>query len=517
MIKYQQQFCLSLLTNCKTLKSFKQIHAQVLKKGLDADPFVAGKLLLHCSINLSDSLNYAYRLFNYTPNPDVFMYNTLIRGLVESENPQNSSCIFTHMLRYSHSPPDSFSFAFVLKGAANFGCLETGFQLHCQALKRGFNTHIFVGTTIISMYAECRNVGFSRKVFDEMPQRNVVSWNAILTAYFRCDDLKGAEGVFYLMPFRDLTSKNVMLAAYVKAGKVDLAKELFLGMLVKDDVSWSTMILGLAHNGCYDEAFDYFRELQRLGRTPNEVSLTGVLSACAQSGALEFGKLIHGFVEKSGLVFISSVNNALLDVYSKCGTLDLARSVFERMPGKKSAVSWTSMITGLAMQGYGEGAIRLFNEMKESGVRPDGITFIAILKACSHAGLIEEGHEIFSKMTKEYGINPTIEHYGCMVDLYGRAGQLQKAYDFVVQMPIPPTAIIWRTLLGACSFFEDVDLAELVKERLTETDPNNSGDHVLLSNIYALAGKQNNVVLVRKSMAKLKMKKTPGWSVIDKV
>ncbi|XP_071902395.1 pentatricopeptide repeat-containing protein At1g74630-like [Coffea arabica] len=509
------QFSLSLLTNCKTLKSLKQIHAQVLKKGLDSDPFVAGKLLLHCSINLSDSLDYAHRLFTYTPNPDAFMYNTLIRGLGESETPQKSLSIFTHMLGYSNFPPDSFSFAFLLKGAANARCLRMGSQLHCQALVRGLDSHAFVGTTIVSMYAECGIVGFSRKMFDEMPEPNVVAWNAMLTAYFRCYDLKGAEGIFYLMPFRDLTSMNVMLAGYTKVGELELAKKLFLGMLIKDDVSWSTIIIGLAQSGSYDEALSYFRELRRLGLTPNEVSLTGVLSACAQSGALAFAITLHGFIEKSGMVWILSVNNALLDTYSKCGSLDMACLVFKRMPGKKSIVSWTSMVTGLAMQGYGEGAIKLFNEMKESGIKPDGITFIAILKACSHAGLIEQGYKIFSKMTEEYGIDPTIEHYGCVVDLYGRAGLLQKAYDFVIQMPIPPTAIIWRTLLGACSFFGDVVLAERVKERLAKADPDNSGDHVLLSNTYAVAGKQNDVVMIRESMAELKMKKIPGWSMIE--
>ncbi|CAK9138096.1 unnamed protein product [Ilex paraguariensis] len=178
----------------------------------------------------------------------------------------------------------------------------------------------------------------------------------------------------------------------------------------------------------------------RVRMRPNEVSLTGVLSACAQAGASEFGKILHGCIEKVGLNWISSVNNALMDTYSKCGNVAMARLVFERMPGKKSIVSWTSLISGLAMQGYGEEAITLFHEMEGSGIRPDGITFISILYACSHAGLIQQGCEFFSMMTIRHGIEPAIEHYGCMVDLYGRAGQLQKAYDFVIQMSIPPNA-----------------------------------------------------------------------------
>ncbi|XP_009773472.1 pentatricopeptide repeat-containing protein At1g74630 [Nicotiana sylvestris] len=510
-----ENLCLSLLSNCRTLRNLKQIHAFVYKSGLETDPLIAGKILLLSAVQISDAIDYARRLFIHNPNPDVFMYNTLIRGESESDSPNNSVSSFVRMLRESYSPPDSFSFAFALKAAANLQGLKTGFQLHCQAMVRGLDTHLFVGTTLVSIYGECGYVKFARKVFDEMNEPNVVAWNAIITAYFRGNDLSGADRMFGLIPGRDLTTWNVMLAGHTKAGDLERAKGLFLQMASRDDVSWSTMIVGFAHNGCFDEALQVFRELVGSGNRPNEVSLTGVLSACAQAGAFEFGKVLHAFIEKMGFVWISSVNNALLDTYSKCGYVLMARLVFERMPGKKSIVSWTSMIAGLAMQGYGEEAIKLFHEMEESGTRPDDITFISVLYACSHAGLLERGHEIFSKMTGIYNIEPTIEHYGCMVDLYGRAGQLHKAYNFVVQMPVPPNAIIWRTLLGACSFFGDIELAEQVKERLSELDPDNSGDHVLLSNIYAVAGKWKDVDTVRRLMAEKNMKKTPGWSMIE--
>ncbi|PSS33534.1 Pentatricopeptide repeat-containing protein [Actinidia chinensis var. chinensis] len=443
------------------------------------------------------------------------MYNTLIRGLAESDSPQESLLAYAEMRRKLNSPPDSFSFTFVLKAAANLRCLGAGYQLHCQALTHGLDSHLFVGTTLISLYAECGCVGLAQKVFDEMSEPNVVAWNAVVTACFRCGDVKGAEEMFEGMPIRNLMSWNVMLSGYTKVGELDLAKKLFVDMPMKDDVSWSTMIVGFAHSGCFDDAFGFFRELRRVGIRPNEVSLSGVLSACAQTGAYEFGKILHGYVEKAGLVWISSVNNALLDTYSKCGNVGMARLVFERMPGKKSLVSWTSMMAGLAMQGYGEEAIQLFHEMENCGVRPDGITFISILYACSHAGLIEEGCGYFNKMREMYGIEPAIEHYGCMVDLYGRSGQLQKAYEFVTQMPISPNAIIWRTLLGACSIHNNVELAEQVKKRLVDLDPNNSSDHVLLSNIYAVAGKWKDVATVRRSMTDQRLKKTPGWSMIE--
>ena len=510
-----EPLCLSLLNICKSLTTFKQIHANVLKLGLESDPFIAGKLLHHCAISLSDSLDYPCRLFRYTPNPDVFMHNTLIRGLSESDRPQDSLLKFIEMRRNSLSHPDSFSFAFIVKAAANLRSVSVGIQLHCQALVHGLDTHLFVGTTLISMYGECGFVGFARKVFDEMPEPNAIAWNAMVTACCRGGDMKGGRELFDLMPVRNLMSWNVMLAGYTKAGELELAREMFLEMPMKDDVSWSTMIVGFAHNGYFEEAFSFFRELQRKGMRPNETSLTGVLSACAQAGALEFGKILHGFIEKSGLAWIVSVNNALLDTYSKCGNVHMAQLVFERIMNERNIVSWTSMMAALAMHGHGEEAIGIFHKMEESGIRPDEIAFISLLYACSHAGLVEQGCEYFDKMKGMYNIEPSIEHYGCMVDLYGRAGQLQKAYEFVCQMPIPCTAIIWRTLLGACSMHGDVKLAEQVKERLSELDPNNSSDHVLLSNAYAVAGKWKDAASVRRSMTEQRITKTPGWSMIE--
>ncbi|KAL7153298.1 hypothetical protein ABFS83_04G158300 [Erythranthe nasuta] len=510
-----EQFCVSLLNNCRTLRSLQQFHARAAVTGLDSDPLVAGKLLLHCAVHLSGALDYARRLLLHNPCPDTFMYNTLIRGFSDSASPQNSVSTFSLMLENLDSPVDSFSLAFTLKSAANMRCFRTGTQLHCQSLKRGLHTHLFVGTTLISMYAECGCVESAQNMFDEIPEPNIVTWNALVTAFFRCVDVKGAERVFNLMPAKNLASYNLMLAGYTKLGEFEFARRVFDEMPIRDEVSWSTMIVGFAQHGCFNEAFEYFRELHNLGMTPNEVSLTGALSACAQAGALEFAKILHGYIEKVGFLWMIPVNNALTDTYSKCGSIDMALLVFQRMPGEKSIVSWTSIIAGLAIQGYGEEALSLFHEMEYSGIKPDGILFVTILYACSHSGLVEKGEEIFNRMTKIYGITPEIEHYGCMVDLYGRAGQLAKAYDFVTKMTISPNAVIWRTLLGACSFHGDLQLAEQVKRRLSELDPKNSGDHVLLSNIYAFAGKWKDVATVRRSMAELKLVKTPGWSMIE--
>lgn len=506
--------CLALFRKCKSLRTVKKIHAFTFKTGLNSDPLIAGKLLLHCAVTLPDSVRYARRLFLDIRNPDVFMYNTLIRGLFDSDTPSNALHLFVELRRNSMALPDSFSFVFLLKAAANCKGLGNGLQLHRQAIGYGLDAHLFVGTTLISMYAECASLASARKVFDEMIEPNIVAWNAIVAACFRCEDIKDAEQMFDCMPFRNLTSWNIVLAGYTKAGELRLARETFMKMPVKDDVSWSSMIVGFAHNGNFKNAFAFFRELRQEGMRPNEVSLTGVLSACAQAGAFQFGRTVHGFVEKSGFLQIISVSNALIDTYSKCGNLGMALFVFDNLL-EKSVVSWTTMIAGLAMYGYGEDAIRLFNEMEESNTKPDGITFISLLYACSHSGLVELGCFYFSRMVNTYGIEPVVEHYGCIIDLYGRAGKLQQAFDFVCQMPISPNDIVWRTLLGACSIHGNLELAKQVKRRLSELDPDNSGDHVLLSNIYAVAGKWNDVATLRRSMNHQRLKKTPGWSMIE--
>ncbi|GAB2296940.1 hypothetical protein Dimus_031042 [Dionaea muscipula] len=518
---HSEQLCVSLLWRCKTLKHIQQLQALISKTGLEPDPYIAGKLILNCAVSIPDSLDYAHRLLLHTPNPDVFMYNTISRGLSESENPENSLVAFTEMRRKS-LVPDSFSFAFNLKVAADLRSLEAGIQLHCHALIHGLNAHLFVGTTLTSMYGECGLLDDARRVFDEIPEPNVVAWNAILTACFRGEDVENMELVFDRMTvllLRDITSWNVMLSGYMKAGNLVMARKLFSEMPLRDGVSWSTMIVGFAQSGSFEEAFRRFRELRQTGMEVTEASLTGVFSSCAQVGAFEFGRTVHGFVEKSGFGLIVSVNNTLLDTYVRCGYIDFASLVFQRMEEKrKNIVTFTSMISGLAMHGYVEEVIQVFREMEESSelILPDAIIFVSVLYACSHAGLIKEGCLYFDKMTRVYGIEPSIEHYGCMVDLYGRAGLVHKAYEFINEMPVSPGAVIWRTLLGACSIHGDVELAERVKERLSELEPDDSGDHVLLSNVYATAGKWKDMAGVRKLMSRRSIIKTPGWSMHDR-
>ncbi|XP_074310576.1 pentatricopeptide repeat-containing protein At1g74630 [Silene latifolia] len=511
---YTEKLCNSLLQNCKTLKQIKQIQSIICKSGFETDPLISGKFILNCAISVPNSVSYAFKFLSYLQFPDSFMYNAVIRGFSESDTPKDAIFTFIEMRRKSIFP-DSFSFAFASKSAANLRDLRVGFQVHCQSLVFGFNTHLFVGTTLTSMYGECGVIEYARKVFDEMSVRNVVAWNALLTACFRCGDLRYGEEVFDQMPVLDSTSWNVMLVKYVKAGEIKFAKELFEKIPVKDDVSWSTMIHGFVQSGNFEEAFTFFREMRKLCFVPNEASLTSVLSACAQTGAFESSRILHGFLEKGGFCGIVSVSNALLDAYAKCGNIGMAKLVFSALREKTCVVSWTSMIAGLAMHGYGEEAINLFGELEKCGILPDEATFVSVLYSCSHAGLVQQGCEYFHKMKDVYGLEPSIEHYGCMVDLYGRAGLLQKAYDFILQLHLNDCTTLWRILLGACSIHGNIEMAEEVKSRISEFEPRDFGDHVLLSNIYATKGKWKDAAAMRRSMSSLGIKKKPGWSIIE--
>ncbi|XP_068642737.1 pentatricopeptide repeat-containing protein At1g74630-like [Aristolochia californica] len=505
--------CLSLLRNCKTIGGLNQIYSRTLKVGLDQNPLLAGHLLLSV-LTIPDAIGFARSLFAEIASPDVFMYNTLIRGLSESGFAHEALPMYSQM-RHQSFIPDSFSFAFLFKAASNMKSLYAGTQLHCQALHFGLHTHLFVRTTLISTYAEAEDLGSAQRAFDETQEPNVVTWNAMVTAYFRCSDPVGADQMFNKMPVRDLRSWNIMLAGYTKASELEVARRLFNEMPEKDSISWSTMITGFASNGCLDGAFDIFKESQRVGMGYNEVSLTGVLSVSAQVGAFMSGKVLHGYIVKAGLDQVISVTNALLDVYAKCGDTEMARGVFNQMVKKKSVISWSVMMAALAMRGHAEEVLELFSDMEKYGIRPDGITFVSLLYACSHAGLIDQGCSYFHKMKEIYEIKPSIEHYGCMVDLYGRAGLLNQALEFITGMPIEPNEIIWRTLLGACSIHGELKLAEEARKKLSELDPDNSSDYVLLSNIYAAAGKWKDVAMMRRSMVNRNIEKIPGWSTIE--
>ncbi|KAF8390684.1 hypothetical protein HHK36_025211 [Tetracentron sinense] len=354
-------------------------------------------------------------------------------------------------MRYRGLEPDTFTYPFLLRACT---ALSQGKAVHCLILKtQGFGSHIYSQTSLISFYSSHGEMKHARQIFDRMPQRNVVSWTAIITGYVK-------------------------------------------------------------HNKRYKDGLALFHQMQTVGTDINELTLVTVLSACAHIGAFEMGKWIHGYIERTRIFLNSTLATALLDMYAKCGYINTASRVFEMLP-QRSVCTWNSIIVGLGMHGYGDEALERFEQMQRSGTRPDSITFIGVLSACSHSGMVEKGREYFYSMSRDFGIEPNIKHYGCLVDLLGRAGLLDEAYEIVRNMPIEPNGVLWGTLLNACAAHTNVELAETAMEHLIKLEPFNDGNYVLMSNIYAAKGQWNDVAKMRRFMKDSRILKTPGCSLIE--
>eukprot|EP01018_Ginkgo_biloba_P022310 Gb_32475 [translate_table: standard] len=397
------------------------------------------------------SMENSRRVFDRIYHRDVFLWNSMIREYARNGPCEEALALYYQMQR-AGVKPDKFTFPFVLNACAGLSSLQEGMEIHGHIVKLEFDLDVYVGAALIHMYAECRKIEYARQVFDKMSRRDVASWNA--------------------------------------------------------------MIAGYVHNGHANEALVLFQEMQLEDMTPNLVTVVSVLPACAQLAALQEGMRIHDFITRSGFGSDVSVGNALIDMYAKCGSIVIARQMFDKM-SKRTVVSWNTMIAGYGMHGHGEDAVALFSQMQRIGMKPNHITFIGILSACSHAGLVDKGWQYFDCMIQDYCITPRLKHYACMVDLLGRAGCLEEAENFIKRMPIEPSADVWGALLGACRIHCNIELGERVAEHLFPLVSENDGYYVLLSNIYAAAGRWDDVTKVRAMIKDRGLKKTPGCSLIE--
>ncbi|KAL8100985.1 hypothetical protein AgCh_033023 [Apium graveolens] len=336
--------------------------------------------------------------------------------------------------------------------------------------------------------------------------------------YSCCDNLACAHQVFDEIAEPDLPSWNSIVNANVKVGLVDVARRLFDKIPVKNVVSWSCMLNGYVKYEKYKECLGLFREMQKLGGDcvrPNEYTMSVLLSACGKLGALEHGNWVHAYIERCGMKIDDVLGTCLIDMYSKCGRVDRAKWVFDNLGSKKDVITWSAMITGFAMHGHSTESLAYFSEMVCSGIRPNAVTFLGVFCACVHAGLVNEGGAYFERMTREFGIFPSINHYGCMVDLYGRAGLIDKAWDVVNSMPMEPDALIWGALLSGSRIAGDIKSCEIAVKKLIELEPTNSAAYVLLSNVYAKLGDWKDVRNVRDLMQTKGVKKVPGCSLVE--
>ncbi|MBA0704873.1 hypothetical protein Golax_017100 [Gossypium laxum] len=466
-------------------------------------------------MEISGTLNYAHKVFDRISEPDIFMWNTIIRGSAQSQNPLKAILRYTQMAKRGIQP-DGFTFPFVLKACTKLCWSKMGFGIQGKALKMGFMENSFLRNTLIYFHANCGDLSVASELFDDSAKKDVVPWSALTSGYAKRGELDVARRYFDDMPVKDLVSWNVMITGYAKRGEMESARKLFNEVLKKDVVTWNAMIAGYVLSGECKKALEMFEEMKTVGERPDEVTMLSLLNACADLGDLQVGMKIHWslseMVSSSG--FNVLLGNALIDMYAKCGSIGRALKVFQDMR-EKDVSTWNSVIGGLAIHGHAEESINLFTEMRRSKVRPNEITFVGVLVACSHAGRVNEGRQYFKLMRDGYNIEPNIRHYGCMVDMLGRAGLLDEAFKFIDSMVIEPNAIIWRTLLGACRIHGNVELGRRANARLLKIRRDESGDYVLLSNIYASKGEWDRVEKVRKIMDDTGVRKDPGYSLIE--
>jgi pentatricopeptide repeat protein len=383
----------------------------------------------------------------------------------------------------------------------------------------GFKPDRFVLSIVLSACTRTRNLSMGQALHSYINESGLSLdthlQNSLIIMYSSCGHMKLAESIYNNSMSPNMVASTSMIFGYAKFGQIETAHRIFDNMPEKDLVSWSALISGYAESNRPDKALDLFKQMQSCGVRPDEVTMLSLISACSNLGALDPAKQVHVYVKNHGLDRILSVTNALIDMFAKCGSLDDAWKVFEQVP-RKNIITWTSMITGFAMHGDGKSALALFDRMKdENRIKPNHITFVSLLYACSHAGLVKEGQSLFESMVRDYNIEPTQEHYGCMVDLYGRSKLLKEAVELIETMPFQPNVVVWGSLLGACRIHGEVELGELAAKRVLELDPNHDGAYVLLSNIYAKAGRSDDVRKVRENMKFRGLSKEKGYSWLE--
>ncbi|WOG82810.1 hypothetical protein DCAR_0101978 [Daucus carota subsp. sativus] len=469
---------LRLLHGHKTRFRLREIHGHFLRHHLHRSNQLLSHFISVCAA--SNKLSYAYTLFRHSPNPNILLFNSIIKAF---SCPQ--SFHFFSVMRNRGIWPNEFTFSPLFKACSNMLDVRMGQGLHGEVVVMGFECFSQIRIALVELYCKCGRMEDARQVFDEMFQRDVIVWNLMVSGFCRTGDVESG-----LLFFRGMTERTV--------------------------VSWNSMISGLAQCGRDSEAMKLFEEMRNCGFVPDETTVVIILPICARLGEDGgVGKWIHSYAKSSGLILdFISVGNSLIDYYCKRGALERAFSVFRDMP-QKNVVTWNAMISGQAFNGNGERGLTLFEEMiDEHGVTPNDATFVGALTCCSHAGWVKRGGELLTSMVSNYGIHPKLEHYGCMVDLLGRGGCVKEAYDLINAMPMKPNAAIWGSLLNACRQFDDIELAVLAVKELIKVEPCNSGNYVLLSNLYAEKGLWDEVENIRLLMKKNSLQKEPGQSIV---
>ncbi|KAK1433801.1 hypothetical protein QVD17_10718 [Tagetes erecta] len=465
-----------ILNQRPPLLQLKQIHAQIITQSLSSYSILIDSLI-HCYLS-TNNLTFAKTLFDQYPNypPSILLWNLIIRSYSKLQNSREPIDLFRRLNGLKHHSlvvPDNYTFTFLITSCTHQNSELHGMIVHGIVIKNGYISDLYVGNSLINLYAVFCILEDACKVFDEMPERDVFSWTSLLGGHAKQGDMARVSKIFAMMPMRNM-------------------------------VSWVVIISGFVDNGWYTNALIYFYDMLRESHDllkPNEAVLVCALSACANLEALDQGKQIHAYINKNGFTKRSNILTALIDMYSKCGIINYAYGVFDNIY-QPDVCNYTSMISGFADHGLGINALQVFHQMLAQNITPNEITILGVLKGCSHSGLVEEGSFIFYNMVRLWNITPKVEHYGCFVDLLGRAGYLKPALVIAIKVPLDPDIVIWRALLSACRIYKDVSLADKIVAYVEHVYCGQfNGNEVLLSNLYASLSRWDSVGEIRKVMS----------------
>ncbi|KAJ4966353.1 hypothetical protein NE237_018202 [Protea cynaroides] len=544
--------CAEFMVAKEGRKKGREVHAYVLRTGLNDIKVAIANGLVNMYAKCG-AIADACRVFKLMGAKDLVSWNSLISGLDQNGCFREAVKSFCEMRR-SGLIPSNFTLISTLSSCASLGCVRSGVQIHSEGIKLGLDLDVSVSNSLLGLYAEAGYVADCQKVFSLMPGYDQVSWNTMIGAFAVSDASISGSIEYFLNMMQsgwslnrvtfinilaavsslsihelgqqvhalalkycvadDTAVENAFLSCYAKCGEMDDCEKIFARMFERrDEVSWNTMISGYIHNGVLSKAMDLVWFMMQRGQRLDCFTFATVLSACASVAALERGKEIHARGIRACVETDVVVGSALVDMYSKCGRIDYALRAFELMP-MKNEFSWNSMISGYARHGCGVKALQLFTEMLQEGQPPDHVTFVGVLSACSHVGLADEGLEHFESMSNKYGLVPRMEHYSCMVDLLGRAGQLTMVEEFVKRMPMRPNVLMLRTIVGACCRANgaNTDLGRHAAEMLLALEPQNAVNYVLVSNMFAFGGRWDDVVKARAAMRQAAVKKEAGCS-----
>ncbi|XP_077215220.1 pentatricopeptide repeat-containing protein At2g03380, mitochondrial-like [Tasmannia lanceolata] len=542
---------LQAASQLEALEEGRLIHCYAIRRGINHSDEVLETSLVDMYIKCG-ALSIAVSIFDRTQTQTVATWTAMISGYVQMGEASKALDLFC-VMKQENLAPDSITIANSLLACADLRSLRQGTSIHGYIIRTDVHLDLVAVTALIGMYSKCGRVHKAKELFNRMTTRDVISYNVMISGYLHMGFADEAIAMFgrmveaghrpnaatmlsilsasaLLMDVRkgrwihgcimryglelDVQVANQILHVYAKCGHIDIARKIFNQIKEKDLVSWSSMMMGYVHHGHADEVLALFWQMKEAGEEPDSVTLISLLQAFSHLGCFKQAKEIHGYVHRMGLDTGFAIINSLVTTYSKCGRLDMAEILFNNMkdPGR---TSWNTMIAAHGMHGNSVEALELFNRMKDQNVEPDELTFTSILSVCSHTGLVEEGQRLFHSMTSEHFITPCKEHYACMVDLLGRAGRLEEAYEFLKCFPLRDSISALSSLLAACKVHKNSELGEVIGRKLLDLEPGSSGAYTLIANMYAEAGKWSEVARIRALTKERGLRKMPGYSLIE--